>query len=226
MILELIWMANAVAAQPAAFPVFLRQGFSAVLEFEEAPSRVVIGDAQKFQVERLEKSLVVKALAPYAATNMFVYFKAKEPRLFVLTASEDAQPTFYKSFEPEPAAPAPLLAHPRPHSIPSPARRGGRVLSAKFDEKKDYLTVEITLSAASTEPIHPAWASVRLRFGESAIAPERLWAERKDVQKDAQVRARFVFAKPNVPRNLRGVSLVVPITGDINPILLPLGGKR
>src|SRR5476651_1017859 len=80
------------------FPVFLKAGFSSVLEFEEVPVRVVLGDGQSFQVEKVERSLVVRTLSPYAASNMFVYFKDTAPRLFVLTASEDANPTYYKKF--------------------------------------------------------------------------------------------------------------------------------
>jgi hypothetical protein len=78
-------------ASPAPLPIFLKMGFSSVLEFSEAPSRVVLGDNQGFKVERLDESIVIKTLVPYANTNMFVYFRAQEPQLFVLTASEEAE---------------------------------------------------------------------------------------------------------------------------------------
>ena len=80
-------LADPIPAVP--FPVFLRQGFSSVLEFEEAPTRVVLGDTQNFQVEKLDKSLILKTLVPYATTNMFAYFREKDPKIFILTASED-----------------------------------------------------------------------------------------------------------------------------------------
>ncbi len=75
-------------------PIFLKAGFSSVIEFDEAPIRVVLGDTQSFQVERVERSLVVRTLAPYAVTNLFVYFREASPKLFVLTASEDAEPSY------------------------------------------------------------------------------------------------------------------------------------
>ena len=113
------------AAPPTPFPVFLKSGFSSVLDFEEAPTRVVLGDAQSFQVEKFERSLVVRALTPYASSNMFVYFRSAEPRLFVLTASEDAEPTYYKKFE-EPLAPKPAPNIPQ---VSGPSKRATRILA-------------------------------------------------------------------------------------------------
>src|SRR4051794_22875125 len=95
-------------ASSAPFPVFLKSGFSTVLEFEEIPTRVVLGDAQSFQVEKLDKSIVIRTLAPYAVGNMFVYFRSKETQLFILSASEDAEPTYYKKFEAPTALPKPI----------------------------------------------------------------------------------------------------------------------
>lgn len=207
---------------PMPFPVFLRAGFSSVLEFDEVPTRVVLGDGQSFQVEKLEKSLVVKTLTPYAASNMFVYFNSEAPRLFVLTASEDAEPTYYKKFESQapPKKDTPALAV----SSGGTYRRGFRVLSARFDAKKDYLTVEMAISADAKEPIKPSWDLVRLRYNSVAVVPYKLWAERKEVQKDSRVKARFIFAKPNVPRDLKTVTLIVPIQGSATPITLNLRG--
>lgn len=213
------------AAVPSApFPVFLKAGFSSVLEFDEIPSRIVLGDAQKFQVEKLDHSLVIKTLTPFAATNMFVYFHDVPPRLFVLTASEDAQPTFYKSFTEPPAPPKKTM---RVTPTASQGEKGGRLLSAKFDAKKDYLTVDCVVQADSSSLLRPSWSLVRLIYSGTPIAPLKVWAERKDVQKNAAVRARFIFAKPNIPRDLAGTSLVIPLEGSLIPIRIKLkGGNR
>ena len=220
----------AIAGSPLApmpFPVFLRAGFSSVLEFDEAPTRVVLGDGQSFQVEKLERSLVIKTLGPYASSNMFVYFREEPPRLFVLSASEDAEPTYYKKFESQ-APPKKETTSSKPvASYSGVYRRGFRVTSSQFDAKKDYLTVEMAISADAREPIKPSWDLVRLRHNSNAIVPYKLWAERKEVQKDSRVRARFIFAKPNIPRDLKDVTLIVPIQGSANPISLSLkGGGR
>lgn len=213
------------ALPPAPFPVFLKMGFSTVLDFDEAPAKVVLGDSQKFQVERLNDSLVIKTLTPFATTNMFVYFKEKETKLIILTASEDAQPTYYKKFDPPIQAPKAIpvpVAH-----VPAPAtQRGGKVVLAHFDAKKDYLTVEFYLGNDSKELMKPTWAYVRLVYKNATLAPYKLWAERQDVQKDSRVKARAIFAKPNIPRNLQDVSLVVPIQGSLSPISLTLVGDK
>lgn len=213
----------AVEIPPTPFPVFLRSGYSSILEFENSPTRVVLGDSQSFQVERLERSIVIKTLAPYASSNLFVYFKDTPTRLFVLTASEDAQPTYYKKFE------APVVLKTAGPTVSTSARsplpRAVKLRIAKFDSKKDYLTVEAEISADSTGVVRPNWPLVRLREGGRTIAPIQLWSERKDVQRDARVRCRFIFAKPNVKRTLDGVSLVIPLEGDTRTMTIALKGS-
>jgi hypothetical protein len=97
-------------------------------------------------------------------------------------------------------------------------------VSASFDQKKDYLTVSIELTADSTEAIRPNWNLVRLTHNKTALAPFKLWAERKEVQKDSLVRSRFVFAKPNIPRNLAGTAIVLPLDGKSSALTLGLAG--
>lgn len=209
-------------APPAPFPIFLKAGYSTILEFDEVPSRVVLGDGQAFQVERLERSVVIKTLQPYASTNMFIYFRSGASRLFVLTASEDVQPTYYKKFESQSAKPA----EPAANAIPKRFTRSSRVRLVRFDAKKDYLTVEAEIMADSKEVIRPDWQLVRLKQGSKVIAPAKLWSERKDVQKDSVVKSRFVFAKPNVTRTLEGAVLIIPVANDTRTISLPLKGGR
>jgi hypothetical protein len=211
-----------LAAQTAPLPVFLRSGFSSVLEFDEGPTRVVLGDGQAFQVERLEKSLVLRTLVPYATSNMFVYFKEGAPKLFILTAAEDAEPTYFRRIES-------IKAPPHTTKQPPAARQGrafipkeSRVLSATFDSKKDYLTVEVVLAADALSPLKPAWELARLRYLTSVQSPFKLWSERKDVQKDSAVRARFIFSKPNVPKDLTHATLIIPLEGRSTPLSLGL----
>ena len=216
-------MIASAAIPPTPFPVFLKQGFSAVLEFETSPKRVVLGDPQTFQVEKMEKSLVIRPLSAYASTNMFVYFESNDPKLFLLKAAEDAEPTLYRKMEslklPEPNSSVKIAA------AGKPTTRGLRLLSAKFDEKKDYLTLDLEISASGDQKIVPAWALSRLRYKDAAVIPGKLWAERKEVMRDSKVKARVTFAKPNVPKNLRGASFVLPLEGGDPALTVSLGGK-
>lgn len=207
---------------PTSFPLFLRQGFSCVLEFDSTPKRVVIGDLESFQVEKMEKSLVVRSLAAYASSNMFVYFDSGNPRLFVLTASEDAEPTLYHNFE------TPKISETKEvRAKVVMAKRNERIslTSAKFDAKKDYLTIDARIYAGGDAALNPSWNLVRLRSGDSTFTPVKTWAERKEVQRDSFLKARFIFAKPNVRRDLKNVRLVLPIQGRSVPLSLNLGGK-
>lgn len=207
------------AATPLTFPVFLREGFSTVLEFEEQPTKVVLGDSQSFQVEKLDKSIVIKTLVPYATSNMFVYFKEKNTRLFVLTASEDAEPTYYKKFESLIPAKKPFI------NAAKTLKRGMSLKSAKFSPKKDFLTVEVLVSADSAQRLQPKWEKVRLTYGKSAISPNKLWSERKEVQKDSSVVARFIFNKPNLSANLKDTKIVLPIDGSTTPLIVLIAGR-
>jgi hypothetical protein len=214
----------AASIPPMPFPIFLKVGFSSVLEFEDTPTRVVLGDAQNFQIERLDHSLVVRTLAPYAVGNMFVYFKDKDPQLFILKASEDAEPTYYRKFEP-PVIPKKLNTISTTKSF-FISHRGARTVSSFFDRKKDYLTIEIEISANSDQVVKPNWSLIRLSFNNSTIVPNKLWSERQEVQKDSRVKARFIFFKPNVPRNLKDVYLVIPLQGEVSPLKVLLEGGR
>ena len=203
---------------PAPFPVFLKAGFSSVLEFDEVPVRVVLGDGQSFQVEKVDHSLVVRTLAPYAASNMFVYFKNAEPRLFVLSASEDAVPTYYKKFEKE-VLPKPPKTDSESHGhlgSKNEPKLGYRldIIHSHFDPKKDYLTMECVLTSYSKEVLKPVWNLVRLTYQTKALTPVKMWAERQEIQKDSKVKFRLIFAKPNLPRDQKGVNLVIPLLGQ------------
>lgn len=215
--LMLFSAASAAETPLAAFPVFLKLGFSSVLEFETAPTRLILGDATSFQVEKLDRSLIVRALVTSGMSNMFVYLTSGEVRLFTLTASEEAVPTNYKAFNKV------VLTKPKP----KPAftyKKGVKLVSAKFDKKKDFLTVEITLTADSKEAFTPKWDWVDLRFGKEVFKPKSLWAERKIVQKDTTVKARFTFLRPNVSKSLSDTFLQIPVDEYASPIRLALKG--
>lgn len=199
---------------PTPFPVFLREGFSTVLEFEEAPIRVVLGDSQSFQVEKLDQSIVVKTLATNTASNMFVYFKTKPPRLFVLTASDEVEPTYYRKF-------ATIVSpRPKPTSVNVVKRtlQAALLRSAAFDNKKDYLTIEVDITAGSNARLIPDWSKARLLYQKQSIEPKRLWSERKEIQKDSKVKARFIFYRPNIPKQLTNSTLVIPLKGESKPL--------
>jgi hypothetical protein len=187
-------------------------GYSSVLEFQELPLRIVIGDTQAFQVEKLGNSLVVKTTVPFATTNMFVYFKTRPTQLLILTASEESEPTYFKRFED--------IQVPKRDAATIPTKkyavkiRGIKLVSSKFDAKKDYLTIEVTITADASSAIRPDWEKIRITSKGNALVPSKLWSERKEAQKDSSVRARFIFTKPNVSRDLKGVALVVPLIGE------------
>lgn len=212
-------MAYASDVVPTSFPVFLKEGFSSILEFEEAPSQVVLGDQNLFQIEKLNRSIVIKPLTAYATTNMFVYFKNKDTKLFILTASEEVEPTYYKKFSDlKVMAPTKTVA---PLAKRKYAREV-RLTSSNFDKKKDFLTVDFEISADSSSKIAPSWDLVRLKYKSQTVSPSKLWSERREVQRDSSVKARLIFLKPNVPTDLKDTTIVVPIKGGARALVLNL----
>ncbi|MGE0632372.1 MAG: hypothetical protein AB7O96_08195 [Pseudobdellovibrionaceae bacterium] len=219
-----IILSQAVAATslgPTSFPVFLKEGFSSILEFEEAPTQVVLGDQNLFQIEKLNKSIVIKPLTPYATTNMFVYFKTKEAKLFILTASEESEPTYYKKF----STVLPKIEAPKP-SAPKKYVRGTRLKSSSFDKKKDFFTVDFEISADSTGKVTPNWDLIRLKHKDRIINPSKLWSERREVQQDSSVKGRLIFTKPNIPLDMKDVSVIIPIKGSTKSMTLNLQKGR
>lgn len=200
------------------FPIFLKIGYSSVLEFDNPPTKIILGDGSNFQVEKLDNSLVLRTLASSATSNLFVYLKSGEVRLFTLTASEEAIPTHYKEFKkapiPKPTKSTPAFSY----------KKGARLISAKFDTKKDFLTVEVSLTADSKESITPNWEWVDLRQGREVFKAKSTWAEREVIQKDSTVKARFTFLRPNISRKLTGTILQIPVKGYASPIQISLKG--
>jgi hypothetical protein len=207
-------MAFAMNVSPTPFPVFLKEGFSSILEFEEAPTQVVLGNQNLFQVERLDRSIVIKPVVSYATTNMFVYFKKKEMRLFILSAAEDNKPTYFKKFT--------SLVAPKPQaSVPVTVKtfvRGAVVTKSAFDKKKDYLTVDLAVAADSSAKLIPDWERIRLKYKDRYVNPSKVWSARREVQRDSKIEARLIFTKPNVPLDMKDVSVIVPLKGSTAPL--------
>jgi hypothetical protein len=219
MIFYFCHLAFAMNMDPTPFPIFLRLGFSSILEFEEAPSQVVLGDSSVFQVEKLNKSIVIKPLAPYASTNMFVYFKSKDTRMFILQASEEAEPTYFKHFG--------TIVPEQPIQKKGRSKirftRGVRIISSSFNKEKDYFTLDLEVSADSKAKLAPNWDLLRLKFKGRFIAASKIWSQRHEVQLDSKIKARLVFTKPNLPLNLNGVFLILPVKDSGDTFNLNLG---
>ncbi len=207
---------------PTAFPVFLKEGFSSILEFEEVPTQVVLGDQNLFLVEKLNRSIVIKPLSPYATTNMFVYFKSKETKLFLLTASEESEPTYYKKFDTE----IQKVSEVAKVTAQIKYSRGLHLKASDYDSKKDYLTIDLVIAADSTGKISPSWDLIRIKHKDRIINPVKVWSERREAQRDSFVKARLIFAKPNIPADFKDVSIIVPIKGISKPYTAELKGGR
>lgn len=228
-ILSLLLISTTYATEVtnSPFPVFLKLGFSSVLEFDSTPAQVVLGDSASFQVEKLESSLVVRSLTTDAITNMFVYLTNGQVKSFTLTASEDAVPTLISSFKT-------IVAKARPSTTKKPTpkgqayyyKKGARLIRAQFDKKKDFLTVEVSISADSKTSITPRWEIVELRHKDLVFKAKTMWAERKVVQKDSTVKARFVFMRPNISSNFSESYIQIPVVGYASPIRLNLKGGK
>lgn len=212
----------AANVNPTTFPVFLKEGFSSILEFEEVPTQVVLGDQNLFLVEKLNRSIVIKPLSPYATTNMFVYFKSKETKIFLLTASEEAEPTYYKKFDVEiqKIVDTPKVIAPIKYS------KGLHLKSLNYDSKKDYLTIDFVIAADSTGKLSPGWDLIRIKHKDRIINPTKVWSERREAQRDSFVKARLIFTKPNIPADFKDVSIIVPIKEISKPFTAELKGVR
>lgn len=204
---------------PTSFPIFLRMGFSSIIEFSEMPQRVVIGDSQGFQIEKLEKSLVLRTLVPYATTNMFVYFKDAPPQIFSLTADEDANPTVYRKFEVLKPVKTSLVA---PIKATSKLKKGVFLGSAFWDKAKDYLTIDGHINANQESSISPKWEMIRLVDGDKRISPYKVWSERQEVQKDSTVKFRFIFLRPNINKEFKRNFIIIPLQGKTEILHLEL----
>lgn len=211
-------------AATTSSPIFLRYGFSSVVEFDEAPTQVVLGDSEAFQVEKLDRSLVVKPLINEATTNMFVYFKSASPKLLILSASDDFEPTHFKKFSaPFVAAKPKSAAVPRQPAI---STTGANLKSKTFSKNKDYLILDLDISANGSARLTPDWNRAAIHYKGKVLVPSKLWSERKEIQKNARAHARFEFRKPDLPADLIGAILKIPLKSGQKTMSINLGVKR
>lgn len=240
LLLSFTTYANQLNVSQIPQPLFLKLGFSSVVEFSENPIRVIVGDSQSFQVEKTDKSLVIRTLVSYATTNLFVYFKTAQPKLFTLTASEDANPSLYNKFDLAPLKP---IADDKSLDIKSDVKsnikdstkivnknitsknifKSGAILkSAVFDKSKDYLTIDFLISADDKSLIQPKWDLIRLSSGKNKIAPYKVWSEREDIQKDSVIKARLIFLRPDIEKSLKNCYIIIPLKGKASVFHLNL----
>ncbi len=194
-------------------PIFLKLGFSSIIDFSEVPIRVVVGDSQSFQVEKIDKSLVVRALVPYATTNLFVYFKTAQSKLFTLSASEDSNPSLYSKFDLSPPKPIEPKMDIKAVNKKSTLKSGVQLKTAKFDKSKDYLTIDFLISADAMSLLKPKWDLIRLVSGKNKFAPHKVWSERQQIQKDSSIKARLIFLRPNIDKALKNCFVIIPLIG-------------
>lgn len=219
-ILQLFYFsAFANTTNEASFPVFLKIGFSSIIDFNEMPLRVVLGDSQGFQIEKMDKSLVLRTLVPYATTNMFVYFKDAPPQIFTLTADEDANPTVYRKLE----VIRPIkVVEQKPSSKTVRLKKGAYLSTASWDKEKDYLTIDGYINADSNVIILPKWDLIRLAVGDKKISPFKVWSARKEIQKDSSVKFRLIFMRPNINKDLNKNFVIIPLQGKSESLHLEL----
>lgn len=215
--LFLPWLSEA----NSSFPLFLKNGFSTIIEFNKEPSQVVIGDSQSFQIEKLKRSLVIRPVNPNTVSNLFVYFPNSDPCIFILTSSEDAEPTFHKKID------FPMQKSNLQTTITKSktSKQELKLRSALFNSKKDFLVIEASIHADKQTALKPNWQAIRLKYQKIEIKPKELWAEREIVQRDSFIKVRFMFNRPDIPKNLSDVKLVLPLLNKTTPLLLDLNWR-
>lgn len=211
-------------------PLFLKLGFSSVIEFTESPEKIVIGDTQSFQIEKLNKSLVIRTLVPYASSNLIVYFKDKDPLVFSLTATEDVVPSAYKKIEFLPKVkPDAVLTEKnetKSYKPDSPKRESVQLTKSGFDRKKDYLTIDFKITANSESSLKPKWDLIRLSCRDKKIVAYKIWSERKEIQKDSTVRGRLIYLRPEIGQSIKNCYIIIPVYGRDKALELNLKGAK
>ena len=194
-----------------AQPLFLKLGFSSVVEFDEDPEKIILGDSQSFQVEKSNKSLVIRSLTNYASSNLFVYFKKHSTQIFSLTSDEDANPTLLKKIYLNDLVINAVA--PKESKIEAKKKyiESVKLTKKEFSKAKDYLTLDYVITAGSSSKLEPTWKKIRLRCGKIEIPTYKTWSEREVMQKDTEMKARVIFLRPNIGNDLKKCFLDIPV---------------
>lgn len=197
----------------------MKLGFSSVVEFDEEPEKIILGDSQSFQVEKSNKSLVIRSLVNYASSNLFVYFKKHSTQIFSLTSDEDANPTLLKKiylndFVIKGAAPKEIKQSTGEKIKTKENKKyveSVKLTKKEFSKAKDYLTLDYVITAGSSSKLEPTWKKIRLRCGKIEIPTYKTWSEREVMQKDTEMKARVIFLRPNIGNDLKKCFLDIPV---------------
>lgn len=208
---------------PVAQPIFLKLGFSSVIEFDEEPEKVIVGDRQNFQVEKTNKSLVIRSLNPYASSNLFVYFKKHATQIYSLTADEEALPTLLKKVTLNNLVEnkkTDVIKNELSEKIVKKYSTHLKLRKTEYTKAKDYLTIDYWVITGSDSKLSPVWKKIRLKCGKTEIPPYKTWAEREEIQKDSEIKARVIFLRPNVGQSLSLCTLILPLKNKETPLKL------
>lgn len=210
---------------PSNARVHMKFGYSAVRAFNEAPTKAVLG-SERFQVERLGKSVLMRPLVREGASNLILYFGESNPFVLELLASDVFIPISFEAID------YPLVKEAKP----KPASRTGRIATqprvgleielkeARFDKEKNYLNVSVVLRNHAYTLALPLWETAELRYKRLRFKTKKSWAKKRDLRLGDSVEARFEFVRPSVPERLDGVELVLPVQNSY-PLKIRLSEK-
>lgn len=204
--------------------IFLKMGFSSVIEFDEEPEKIILGDSQNFQVEKTNKSLVVRGLTPFASSNLFVYFKNYSTQIFSLTTDEDANPTLIKKVFLKELVIKGSSKDSNEMTKSKSIRNnffGLRLIKKEFSKSKDYLTLDYYIGTDSSTKLEPYWKGIRLRCDKTEIPPYKTWSERETIQKETLIKARVIFLRPNISSKSKCI-LEVPLKDKNNNLKMEI----
>jgi hypothetical protein len=196
-------VALTASASVRAQSVILHPAKAAVLCFEQAPRKAILGDAKFFRASRIgQKQLLLQGLQQGKSTNLIVLGKGDEIRNYSLVT--DSKQLFLPKIDCQaattgatiPAAPAkprfrPLIANEHLRFVVTSIKWSGSA--------KDFLSLAFEIESKTGHTLRPHWSQIELVSAEKRNAHSKLWSSRKQIGPRAKIVGRIEFKKPELP---------------------------
>lgn len=218
------WMAfiilSALAINSFAETIYLKPGRSSVIQFNEAPVGIILGNPKAFQAERYGSNLVLRSNVASASTNLFVLFKKSDLKSFDLHCDPELKQTSVLKVDyPELVQTSntdtfkPIQqTMPKDDILKLPRNQLFlRVMSASWTKHKDYLNITVRITNTHDHRKTLGWKYASLKKGDKFIVPAAVRARRAEVAPNEQIYTKLEYKRPDVPADLKDIKLVLPV---------------
>ena len=196
----------------------INENLSTIVEFNQEPEALVIGNKKAFHVEKLQKRLVINStLKAPQNSNLFVLFKGEKMAFLYLISNPGLSHNDFVKIDYPKVTLAKKPIKIKKKRIKKKRKRStwGKIhikaYRAVFSHKKDYLEIRLKISNGLKHRITPALSFTTIKSGKKYITPDKVFSERKTIASGSYTYVKLIFLRPDLPGKEKRFQINIPI---------------